>query len=240
MNIIINVTSFAFVLMALTACNTLSETGEPYDSSTGYERVSVEGQSDKFVRSRLVSTNDNHWPQPMGQSKPYLSLDSNRSAAVSESPSATVRSGDTKLYLGLNLSSSSRDKIVHSGAMLDFNWQKKYSFLVGVSFFSSDKLYFGGDIGLRAYFPWQVSPFIGLGGYLGDSKKCTLQNISSGLAVETCEKFFLATLYPELGIQMLAGENFKLAIYVRDYSKIDQSIRDRSYALWGASVAYQF
>ncbi len=101
----------------------------------------------------------------------------------------------------------------------------------GVSFFNSDHdTYAGFDLSTRLIFSnLAVSPFVGLGGYAGDTKNCEKKN-----NVEICDKKFLYAGYTEAGIEF---SHFN--IFYRNYNINRAGISVPSESLIGAGIVFK-
>ena len=105
---------------------------------------------------------------------------------------------------------------------------------VGVGFFSSERqLYAGCDGSVRLQVPQlAISPFAGLGAYIGDIKKCT---ISTTTYIEECEKKFLIAGYTELGLSYSV-----LQLFWRNYNINRAGVEIPSDQFWGLGIAIPF
>lgn len=135
--------------------------------------------------------------------------------------------------------SISRSKDTANGDM-SYEWMSEYlSGGAGVSFVSSDRTYFGFNGQVRIHYPWVVSPFVGVGAYLGDSKSCDYTPASNALTQETCEKYYLSAVTADLGLQFNFDKNFVMRTYARGFSQTRQGdpLGD---TLYGTSFAFVF
>ncbi len=87
---------------------------------------------------------------------------------------------------------------------------------IGASMFFSEKEMYGGfDLSGRVHLPiGELIPFAGIGGYIGDTKKCYyLEGRPQSEANYVCDKKFLSAGYTEVGL------NYKfLEIFWRNYN----------------------
>lgn len=133
--------------------------------------------------------------------------------------------------------SSSKDT---ANGDISYEWMSEYvSGGGGVSFVSSDRTYFGFNGQVRVHFPWIVSPYVGVGAYLGDSKSCSYKPAQYGYTKETCEKYYLFAGTADLGLQFNFDKNFVVRAYARGFSRTRQGdpLGD---TLYGTSFAFVF
>lgn len=141
----------------------------------------------------------------------HSSTDGAASSAVhSSAPSPTLSNS----FFG-SLEAASTEGHLHLGGHLGYSINPYLEPRIGLSIFGSKDLYAGADLSARANLPLGVLKlFTGIGGYLGDTKKCTTAfNPYSGRLEETCEKKFLTTGYVEAGVEVGS-----FSIFVRDYN----------------------
>lgn len=219
---------FIFLILLLTqaACSTFLEAVDPNDSVGGYRATQDEQGYTKYVRKRVVTPKpppfvlevEGHRPE----SKPAESLASSAS--------------DIDGHLGVFLSRSSKAGVTHLGLSLDIQTHENLTLSGGLSVFASDKLYLGFDGIVRVHMNRKITPFVGLGLYLGDSKRCQTY-YQGGLPIEECEKYFLTSLYPELGVSFDL-DGVKVLVFARDYSNIDQNVRDKATTIYGMGLQF--
>lgn len=102
----------------------------------------------------------------------------------------------------------------------------------GVSLFSSEKeIYAGFDGSVRLQIPESTfSPFLGVGAYYGDTKKCTS---SASSFVEDCEKKFLFAGFTEIGITYSAVQ-----VFWRNYNISRAGITIPVEHFWGLGFSF--
>lgn len=95
--------------------------------------------------------------------------------------------------------------------MKDIPWLMR----LGLAMFDTERrLYLGFDLGTRVRLKIdKLEPFLGVGAYLGDHKRCEERENAFGDTVEDCEKNFLGATYIEYGLKY---EGF--ALFGREYS----------------------
>ena len=121
----------------------------------------------------------------------------------------TYKSESTSSTLGfIDLSHSNEHK--HLGIHGGLKANEFILFRLGVSMFASKDYYFGFDASSRLTLPINdFKPFFGLGGCIGDSKKCQTINVNE----EICDKKYAFLGYGEAGLQY---QNF--SIFYRNYN----------------------
>lgn len=118
---------------------------------------------------------------------------------------------------------------IHYGIFMENN---VVLFRGGTSLFSSgDENYLGFDFSARAYLRNNfIEPFVGLGGYIGDIKKCVYD---FNLGRNICEKKFLNAGYGEIGLQK---DWFQ--IFWRDYNISRAGVQVPSESTLGIGVVF--
>lgn len=206
--------SIGTLLCGSIGCSTLGEMTSSTDSSTGYTKTKNSDGETVYRRTEPAHIDysppiDRYEPlQPIALSS---SAESTTSSAAHTSPPAPTL---TNNFFG-SLEAASTEGHLHLGAHLGYSVNPYFEPRIGVSIFGSKDLYAGVDLSARANLPLGVLKlFTGVGGYLGDTKKCaTAFNPYLGRYEETCEKKFLSTGYVEAGIEVGA-----FSVFVRDYN----------------------
>lgn len=106
---------------------------------------------------------------------------------------------------------------------------------IGVSLFESYDVYYAGfDLGARLIMDTQyVQPFVGLGGYAGDNKRCENKTDQFGDRYEECTKKFLTAGYVEYGLQFE-----KFALFGREYKINDAGLSIPATHFWGINISF--
>ncbi|MEZ4873361.1 MAG: hypothetical protein R2827_14205 [Bdellovibrionales bacterium] len=207
---------FVLVIQAIfifTGCSTALEVVSENDSPFGYKSESLEGKKSKYVRQRIVNPSLGYsrtveveydrsiddYPdkghfyaeKPMRKNK-YVDVSSpDESTHVPNVMSNFPSRNDSASNMFLTVNAGFPQK--HSGANFGVGISSMLPALelrAGVSAFNSDMFYLGFDGGIRVRPFEKLSPFVGLGGYLGDAKECESKYIGGGEYLESCEKFF--------------------------------------------------
>lgn len=195
-------------------CSTLGEMASSTDSSTGYSKTKNSSGETVYRRTEPVHT---AYSPPVDRYEPLqpIALHSSTdgagtSAASSSAPSPTLSSN----FFG-SLEAASTSGHLHLGAHLGYSVNPYFEPRIGLSFFGSKDFYAGADLSARANLPLgALKLFTGIGGYVGDTKKCATEfNPYLGRLEETCEKKFLTTGYVEAGIEVGS-----FSVFVRDYN----------------------
>ncbi|MCB0415185.1 MAG: hypothetical protein KDD50_12680 [Bdellovibrionales bacterium] len=254
-----------FYVGILSGCSTAMEMTSSNDSALGYTPIKTSEGATKYVRQRNLSQERRRqllYDSFLQTSRPPLqpikaevekpsAPDTAKLKAEDQNANNETNNGADKISMKspppsihspLNLSTflaaSSQSKVTHMGVAIDIDKNDSLQFSLGVSFFDSDKFYLGFDgIARLQLFNTFISPYIGAGVYLGDSKKCQYSYDYFGDQIETCEKYFLSTLYPEVGMKFRVNQN-DILIFYRGYSQIDQSYRDKASEIYGVGVTF--
>lgn len=204
--------SIGTLLCGSIGCNTLGEMTSSTDSSAGYTKT--KNSAGETVYRRTESEGINHTP-PFNRYLPirpialHASTDGTTSSAA-YTPMPTLSNN----FFG-SLEAANTDGHVHLGAHLGYSVSPYFEPRLGLSFFGSKDLYAGADLAVHGNLPLgELKIFTGIGGYLGDTKKCTTAfNPFLGRYEDTCEKKFLSSGYVEAGIEFR-----RLSVFVRDYN----------------------
>lgn len=94
---------------------------------------------------------------------------------------------------------------------------------VGLSLVGSDKIYMGFSSMARLQLDTDVSPYLGFGVYLGDSKTCSYTNLGGGYKEEICDKYFLTSLVSEAGLQIKIEKSVQLRLAARYFTNTRQA-----------------
>lgn len=187
-------------------CNTLTEMNSMHDSSSGYSKEKNAAGETVYRRTQVSPAY-----------RPFSPIEENAQpiALIHKQADPVALRVPSDFFGALEASSASAFEHLHLGAHLGYSMSPYFEPRLGVSFFASKDFYAGFDLSARAILPLgKVKPFLGIGGYAGDTKKCSYGfNPNTGLREESCEKKFLSTGYVEAGIE--AGS---LSVFVRDYS----------------------
>lgn len=227
------------------ACSTMGEIVSENDSPFGYKKKN--DGSGKYVRKRVIRENDHQPERPIdysnrvmvGTTTPESDRAREREQVVSSLASNSSNSDGLTGRLGISTSFADEEDAAHFGLEAEVDFQDWLTGRLGLSIFSSDYIYWGGTLGLRAAIPkWRVSPYVGVEGYLGDHKSCDYESLNNGDVVETCEKVFLGTAYLEMGVMARLFENTRIYVFSRGYSKIDQNVREELIMFYGASFFF--
>ncbi len=221
----------------------MSEVMSTSQAASDYKAVSVDGKRDKYVRERIVNPYLQSPSGPLrfsgssigvaGVSSPPIA----KASEVRQEVTSVVPDSD-KDWSGFVVANFPNEESGgHVGVGLGFG-EEDFHFRGGVSVFSSDKTYLGFDFGGRLTPFGKLSPFVGFGGYIGDAKECEVEDVGAGYFVETCEKFFLATAYPEIGIRWEVESGTSFSLFARDYSSFGQEIQDGATRMYGVSVDF--
>ena len=198
--------------LALTGCSTFHELTTPGETTRGYVETRNSQGETVYRRERVVSPlAAPAEPDPRSGTSPSLL---NPSEPMGVAPTATNASGQAPAEEGRADAFFSAELAAAKGyGQIGIAIGKEtWSFMDlrgGVSLFFGSETYAGFDLGARAKMKFGLlSPFVGLGGYLGDTKSCSTQNF-----VETCDKKFLSAAFTEVGVFIWA-----LTLFYRNYS----------------------
>jgi hypothetical protein len=209
------------VLSSLTSgCHSLMEASDPSDSTSGYRETKNASGETVFVRERPVSS----WapaplpapiaapPSSIGSGAPRTALASPENGVSRPPPLVNSLSATSPLRTGIEAALT--DGHAHLGLHAGLNSSPYFEPRIGLSLFASKDLYAGLDASLRLRMPLgELKPFVGLGGYLGDTKECGMGwSVETGRYEEICVKKFLSAGYAEAGLEW--GH---LSVFVRDY-----------------------
>lgn len=197
---------------------------DPNDSPYGYVKTENEDGEAVFKRKRILKSNQEDESQTVSSLQPAPKA-SATSAPVPKTSKETSQSqvlfeisgGDGHLHTGIGLSAAFDHLELRAGASL----------------FTAKSFYAGLDASARVKAPIkEIVPFVGAGGYGGDSKDCE-ETRESGKLVETCEKKFLSAFYLEAGLR------FKdFALFTRKYNIDEAEISLPVKYLWGANFYF--
>lgn len=201
----------------LLACSTMFESTDPW-ANTPYEVSKNEAGETVYTRKQYTGpVYHEKTPNYFEQSIRLSEAAAPKKEAVyglplpeSEVSIEPKDSKDLSLIGGLGLEYAAGDNNQHLGVHIFGSPSEWLQIRGGFSLFLSKDVFAGFDLSVRLMpIDAEVKPFVGLGGYLGDTKKC----VRTAFEVETCEKKFLEAGYAELG---LSYKNFFL--FYRDYS----------------------
>lgn len=215
-------------LFLLTSCATFNEAIDPNDSTLGY----TESKNDKGETVHVRKKVKGSYNPPVQNITPTPILNT---ASQSDDTSSTKKDpfefGDES---GGYLEFSGGDGHIHMGVGLSGELGNNVDVKGGVSLFSGENsLYTGFDLAGRFKLKINgLTPFIGAGGHIGDSKKCS-ESYENGQIVETCEKKFLSALYSELGVRRGSFAAF-YRVYLIDEADIELPIK----YLWGFNIFF--
>jgi hypothetical protein len=196
------------------------------DTAYGYSKKTNEKGEVTYTRKRIVQE-----AQPQTYPEP-IQYAFNSDAPLIETTTEAVAS-ETSSDVYLEYSSGSNH--THFGGGLNFELAPHLETRLGGSLFSSnDVIYLGFDVAGRIKFKVDnIEPFVGLGTYLGDNKKCEYSYDEYGNKWEECEKAFLFANYLEAGLRY---EN--ISIFTRVYSINDRDISLPKKYLWGINLFF--
>ncbi len=165
---------------------------------------------------------------------PAYSYSSSEESASSSSATSSLFSGNSGIN-GFIEAAKDHDQFhmgIHAGGFMDNDVLMPRG---GLSFFSSgSETYWGFDVSMRAYYRTEsIQPFLGLGGYGGDTKKCYYQNSGTGKLEQICEKNFLYAGFAEVGLHYQWFE-----IFWRDYNISRAGIQVPSESSWGIGIVF--
>ena len=197
---------FAFMLFFVSSCTTLLESTSPIQNQPTYQRTKNSSGETVYRQQHFQPTPN---PTPTNAIQPIFSNDDRYSntSEVHMSPNQNSSSlssqseTDNHNWVGYFEGASTTGHLhlgLHGGYQINDYLQPR----IGTSFFFSEKdLYGGFDLSARAIAPiGEIKPFIGIGGYLGDTKKCYyLEGQPQTEANYVCDKKFLTAGYTELG-----------------------------------------
>lgn len=162
--------------------------------------------------------------------------DSHSTLSASPAPhTASIENSSSNLFGYIEAANS--DQNFHLGLHAGYLFNDYFITRLGTSFFSSNhELYGGFDLSGRAiYKVGFVTPFAGLGVYVGDTKKCFTQEASNGSGQETvCDKKFLYAAYSELGIEITF-----INIFWRNYAISRAGISIPQDQLYGIGIIFK-
>lgn len=225
------------VFVFLSGCHTLLESTQPippvYSKETNergetvyksqksrprwYEPYEQSYTSKPWVNSSLESTNVRS-NEPLTKN-PIQLQPQNLQQKASISGFLEFANGDGNTHLGVHVGLPVLTDLLHARGGLSM-------------FLSNSDTYLGFDGSARLkIFRANLSPFIGLGAYFGDSKKCQ-QDLFEG---EVCEKKFLSAGYGEIGFQY---QGFH--IFWRDYNITRAGLNVPTNGLWGIGLSSNF
>jgi len=236
---------FLFAIsVVLTACNTLSET-----TSSAYTnrplpiyQKETNNQGETVYRSREPISSSLYQPLPIYEHT-HESVSTNRKSTSSQT-------NETASETSTLSKTESRSSLKGLVAFTEFASESNNSHIgfhlgknivdtpivprLGVSLFNSDhQMYAGFDGSVRIHLPNpNFSPFVGVGVYIGDTKKCTYKNNGYN-SYEECEKKFLTSGYTEMGIQVKSVQAF-----LRNYKINRAGISIPSDQFWGIGLSF--
>jgi hypothetical protein len=246
MKTIFSILVLSFLLQ--TGCATLDE--EMYESDApAYQKTTDKEGHTKYVRERIVPSDAPQYtplrpivsaltPTPTPRSTYSIGDSPTRPYASSIKLDGVFDKSDGVRDSGLSLNWVSNFHATNLD--LDYEWMGKYfDFDVGLALLDSDHTYLGFTGGARAHLPWKVSPFAGLGLYGGDSKTCSYESMGNGYDTETCEKYFLAALTLDYGVQIKFSDALQARVFARNFSDTEQG-DPRAQTLYGLGITFLF
>lgn len=248
------------LLSLSSACSTLSESISSSESTAKYEKTRGENGETVYRRTRVLSPEPAETPEserfdrpiyvaPVDlptsnpSSSPYVASSLPPSSAdlqnlekmrAEERRALIADAADspnvlTEVYLPLEFNAGNGHG--HIGVGLGFELLSILDLKGGISLFSGREIYSGFDAAARLkYKIGFVTPFVGIGGYAGDSKNCSTKGL-----VELCEKRFLFAGYTEMGLG-LGGFHFNYRRYAIEDAGIELPVS----TLWGVGYNLQF
>lgn len=206
--------SIGTLLCGSVGCNTLDEMASSTDRSIGYTKT--KNSDGETVYRRTEPAHIDYSP-PIDRYEPTrpIAFHSSTDSTTSSTTHTATRAPTLANDFFSSIEAASTEGHLHLGAHLGYSVIPYFEPRIGLSIFGSKDLYAGADLSARANLPLGVLKlFTGVGGYLGDTKKCaTAFNPYSGRLEETCEKKFLTTGYVEAGVEVGS-----FSVFVRDYN----------------------
>lgn len=230
---------YSFCFLTLSGCSTVAEVLIEGSSPTEYSKTTDSSGNSMYVRQRVLSPSEDFFrPSPLLYSPIDFSSVADEASFANTVNAENSVAIDGEISNSLAVSISANENTANGD--LSFEWLNEYmSGGVGIAFVSSDKSYFGFNAGVRAHFPWTVSPFVGVGLYGGDSKTCTYENLGYGYQNEICEKYFLMAVTADAGIQLTLNEHVRARFFTRGFSQARQG-DPLGVALYGMSLGVLF
>ena len=194
-----------FFLFTFSSCSTFSEFLSEDDEPYNYKKTTDQKGRVVYKRRRVIK------PKKIEEPRANIQV----SGVVKDSTPSKERSYKVVFDIA-----QGKD-LLHMGGGLAFNLSEYFRLIGGVSIFDAHKVYAGFDIKGEIYKQiGRVAPYLGVAGFLGDSKKCRLayDNFQDEY-IESCEKTFLKASYLELGIRY-----DHIGFFIRNYQIEDAGI----------------
>lgn len=206
--------SICALLCGSIGCSTLGEMTSSTDSSAGYTKTKNAAGETVYRRTEPARV---AYSPPVDRYEPIhpIALHSSTDSTTSSTARTTTPSPTLSSNFFGSLEAASTEGHLHLGGHLGYSVNPYFEPRIGLSFFGSKDFYAGADLSARANLPLgALKLFTGIGGYVGDTKKCaTAFNPYNGRLEETCEKKFLTTGYVEAGVEVGS-----FSVFVRDYN----------------------
>lgn len=198
----------------LSSCSTVTEVFDEEQSATSYKKTTNEKGETVYKRVKVIepTSGQDRREELAAKERELMKLNAIQSTPVEEEqsePSASDSSQtESSVKLAVELSKGSDN--THIGGIVNMDMFDYFNGGIGLSLFTGNDLYFGIDLRLRLIKKMgDFTPFIGIGGYLGDSKRCREDyDLQLGRYVEICEKKFLSAGLAEVGVQYKAVSLF--------------------------------
>lgn len=241
---------FFFTTVFLTAgCSTVLETLNEPDSPNYYKTTDSTGQP-VYQRRRVIDETvpSSYSSQPLFELidlASALSSTSNSSMTLAQSNPGTVQydidstdTEETESSRAITVSLFTQKQAFNA----DISYEMKadyFSLDLGLSAVSSDKSYIGFSTIARMNLPWTLTPYLGVGLYLGDSKTCQTRPLGYGYTEEICDKYFLSSLVGEIGLQYTFSHRLQTRLGARYFSNARQQ-DDLGKTLYGINIGVLF
>ena len=217
--------------LTILSCSTIQEAMDPKDTTFGYVEIKNKDGETVHQRKRVIESELTPIENEVVNSNTKAQALQKEKKAPSNNQEAISPNGEQKTFMVFDLSGG--DGHIHTGIGIAHNALEALEIRGGASLFNSKELYAGLDLSARAKLPMkELTPFVGLGGYGGDSKSCEEKNVDSRLE-EHCEKKFLFALYLEAGVRF---NNY--ALFTRKYSIDEADISLPVKYLWGVNIYF--
>lgn len=191
-----------------TGCHSLTE------SSGGSYKKTTNQDGETVYRRATPAYATPYYPAPTLQPSDPLYITPNKPVASAETATPAAKVSDESSGGSGHLEIARTDGHWHLGVHAGYNVYDWLMPRIGASIFVSKDVYLGFDLSTRFIAPLgYFKPYVGIGGYFGDTKSCSRQsNTTFGYTEEICDKKFLSAGYGEVGVEF--GQ---ASIFVRDY-----------------------
>ncbi len=230
---------FVFLLLLVSGCTTLLESTSPIQNQPTYQRTKNSSGETVYRQQHFQpTTTPTHTIQPIFSNEDRYSNTPETHLSPTQTPSNLTSQSETENHnwVGYFEGASTTGHLhlgLHGGYQINDYLQPR----IGTSFFFSEKELYGGfDLSIRALLPiGDIKPFVGIGGYLGDTKKCYyLEGQPQTETNYVCDKKFLTAGYTEFGV------NYKfLEIFWRNYNINRAGISIPTDQFFGIGIVFQ-